>query len=55
MQHKISSYRDGFQDVQYCMVCSREGADLNNECPGKYVPNENTLNVGKSEPKNITE
>lgn len=37
MEHKTTSYPDGFKQVVYCRVCSAEGDDLLKPCPGKYV------------------
>jgi hypothetical protein len=34
--HKYGSYRDGFQTVEYCTVCSAEGDKLLEDCQGNF-------------------
>jgi hypothetical protein len=34
MQHVISSYRDGYQSIDYCLNCGKEGLALYSECLG---------------------
>lgn len=32
MKHQIRSYRDGYQNIEYCSVCGQESLALQNEC-----------------------
>lgn len=34
--HKIGIYKDGYKLVEYCRVCSAEGIDLGDDCPGNF-------------------
>ena len=34
--HKLGKYRDGFNLVEYCRVCSAEGIELLEDCPGNF-------------------
>ena len=34
--HKYGSYRDGYQVVEYCTVCSAEGDKLLEDCQGNF-------------------
>jgi len=44
--HKLGKYRDGFALIEYCRVCSAEGIDLGEDCPGNFGDkNKNTLDA----------
>lgn len=34
--HKLGKYRDGLALVEYCRVCSAEGNELLDDCPGNF-------------------
>lgn len=34
--HKLGKYRDGLLVIEYCKVCSAEGLELNDDCPGNF-------------------
>lgn len=34
--HQLRKYRDGLVLVEYCRVCSAEGNDLLEPCPGNF-------------------
>lgn len=34
--HKEGTYRDGFKVIPYCPVCSAEGDQLLEGCPGNF-------------------
>jgi hypothetical protein len=33
-QHQLDIYKDGYQDVPFCKICSAEGDRLSLECVG---------------------
>jgi hypothetical protein len=37
-QHQLSSYKDGYQNVPFCEICSAEGEKLLLECVGTSEP-----------------
>jgi len=42
--HKLGKYKDGYAVIEYCSVCSAEGLDLLDDCPGNFPdPNKNKL------------
>lgn len=38
--HQLDTYKDGYQNVPFCEICSAEGEKLHLECVGISVPNE---------------
>lgn len=32
MPHKTSFYRDGFQEIEFCLQCGKESSELIEEC-----------------------
>lgn len=34
--HKLGTYKDGYELVEYCRVCSAEGLKLIEDCPGNF-------------------
>jgi hypothetical protein len=34
--HKLGKYKDGFKVIEYCVVCSAEGIELVEDCPGNF-------------------
>ena len=34
--HKLGKYKDGFSVIEYCRVCSAEGDQLLEGCPGNF-------------------
>jgi hypothetical protein len=32
MNHNLSTYKDGYQSVEYCSICGQEGPTLQNSC-----------------------
>ncbi len=34
MRHITSTYRDGYQDIEYCLNCGKEGRALHSKCEG---------------------
>ena len=34
MQHVTSFYKDGYQNVEFCLNCQKEGLELYSECLG---------------------
>lgn len=34
--HKLGKYRDGMALIEYCRVCSAEGNELLEDCPGNF-------------------
>ncbi len=34
--HKLGKYRDGLLLIEYCKVCSAEGLELQDDCPGNF-------------------
>ena len=33
-QHQLDIYKDGYQSIQFCKICSAEGEKLSQECVG---------------------
>jgi len=33
-QHQLDIYKDGYQSIQFCKICSAEGEKLSLECVG---------------------
>ena len=37
MQHKLSHYRDGTSQIEFCQLCGKEGSELILQCTGFLV------------------
>lgn len=37
LEHKISTYKDGYKVVIFCRVCGQEEPNVYSTCPGKVV------------------
>lgn len=52
--HKLGKYKDGYKVVEYCRVCSAEGEQLLEGCPGNFPdPVKKVLDAEKPTPINI--
>lgn len=52
--HKHGIYKDGYKSVEYCRVCSAEGDQLLEACPGNFGdPVKKVLDAEKPKPINI--
>ncbi len=40
MLHQLDTYKDGYQNIQFCKICSAEGEKLSLECVGMTETNE---------------
>lgn len=47
--HKLGHYRDGLVLVEYCRVCSAEGNELFDTCPGNF-PNPDKKSLDEKKP-----
>lgn len=37
--HRLDTYKDGYQEIQFCKICSAEGDKLRLECVIEPEPN----------------
>lgn len=40
MLHQLDTYKDGYQNIQFCKICSAEGEKLSLKCVGMTETNE---------------
>lgn len=50
LPHKIDTYKEGWQRIEFCTVCGAEGIDLGEDCTPEEKPEEQLeLFVDKSQ------
>lgn len=43
-QHQIDTYKEGWQRIEFCIICSAEGQELRLECVG-ILPSKDQLEL----------
>lgn len=51
LAHKIDTYKEGWQRVEYCTVCGAEGLELLEDCPGPDQKGDEQLELFVDKPR----